>query len=62
MNEDGIISLFLFLAAQTIALWRKLDKIEARLNTAAKENLRQNKRLKEIEEDLIRIKHVLGLS
>lgn len=62
MNEDGIISLFLFLAAQTIALWRKLDKIEARLNTAVKENLRQNKRLKEIEEDLIRIKHVLGLS
>jgi len=62
VDDPSIVSLFIFLAGQTIAIWRKLQSIEDKLNVAADEQQKQKKRIIGIEQDLSRIKHLLGLT
>lgn len=62
MDDSSIVSLFIFLAGQTILIWRKLQSIEDKLNVAAEEQQKQKKRIIGIEQDLSRIKHLLGLT
>ena len=62
MDDQSIITLFLFLVGQTVLIWRKLEKIDQKLNTAAVEQAKQKEQLNALKSDLRRIKTILGLS
>ncbi len=62
MDDASVVTLFVFLAGQTVALWRKLEKIDQKLQDAATEQKAQKNRMIKLENDINRIKRFLNLS
>lgn len=52
MQEQSLISILLFLIAQTIAIWKKLEKLEAKIDLIAQENKRQDEAIKEVKTEV----------
>jgi len=52
MQEQSLISILLFLIAQTIAIWKKLEKLEAKIDKLTNENKRQDSDLEKIKSKL----------
>ena len=48
MQEDALIYLLVFLAGQTIAIWKKLSKIEQKIDSIQKHNDKQDKEIKKL--------------
>lgn len=61
MAETELMALVVYLVGQTIALWRKLDRIEQQLSRNSEEQARQKERLIRLENDLAKIKGMLGI-
>ena len=48
MQEDALISILVFLVGQTIALWKKLSKIEQKIDSIQKHNDKQDKQISKL--------------
>ena len=48
MQEDALIYLLVFLAGQTIAIWKKLSKIEQKIDSIQKHNDKQDEQINKI--------------
>lgn len=45
MQEESIITLIVFLAGQTIAIWKKLSRIEQKIDIIQKHNDEQDEKI-----------------
>lgn len=48
MQEESIITIVLFLVAQTMAIWQKLSKIEQKIDIIQKHNDEQDEEIRKI--------------
>jgi len=48
VQEDALISILVFLVGQTIALWKKLSKIEQKIDSIQKHNDKQDKQISKL--------------
>lgn len=58
MQEQNTIAIFIYLIGQTIALWRKLSKIEQKLSNIQEHNKTQDEDIRNIKRAIIR--HLQG--
>mgnify|MGYP000619072080 CR=1 FL=1 len=48
MQEDALIYLLVFLAGQTVAIWKKLSKIEQKIDSIQKHNDKQDEQISKL--------------
>ena len=48
VQEDALIYLLVFLAGQTVAIWKKLSKIEQKIDSIQKHNDKQDEQISKL--------------
>ena len=53
VQEESLISLILFLTGQTIAIWKKLSKIEQKIDSIQEHNKQQDEEIKKLKKVIV---------